>query len=359
MRIHRFENALDATELKLVKALVESPNLQANDLARTVGISQEWISKKVKQLQKRMVLRKFYRAPFSKIGIRMFHVLVGRVTNDNDSFLLFKDCPFLYSYRKVISGPWIALVTLCIPDNDQSFHSLRQGLHQVEKSGFSIATHLINSSGVSHCFDYYSPRICEWDVPWELLAVHLQRIHSDGLAASMPRIDVPESKTDFKLTELDISIIDCVRRGITSVSKIRLQLRIGQHRVAESLRELRNKGLISKTWEAHNIGLSEHAFVFSKEKEVGRLLAAWALRLPKAIVSFSIEDELMLIADLPRGGSYGLATSLESISTACCTGILSSESYGSWGFPSTLWDSRFQKWNCPKKELQSWIENLG
>jgi DNA-binding Lrp family transcriptional regulator len=358
-RIHRFENTLDATELKLVKALVEKPNVKASNLTRTIGISQEWISKKIKQLQKRMILRKFYRPPFSKIGIQMFHVLIGRATNDEDPFLLFKNCPFLYSYRNVVSGPWLALVTLCIPDNQQSLSHLKQGLHQIEKSSFSVETHLINSSGVSYCFDYYSPRLHEWDIPWELLTVHLKRIHSDGLAFSMPKIDVPESKTSLTLTQMDMRIIECVRRGIISVSKIRSQLRISQQRVAERLRELRDNGLISKTWEVHNIGLSEHAFVFSKDKKVGKSIAAWALRLPRAIVSFSLEDELMLIADLPRGGSYGLATTLEGINTTCCTGILSSESYGSWGFPSTLWDSRFQKWTCPKKELETWIDNLG
>jgi DNA-binding Lrp family transcriptional regulator len=358
-RVRRFENSLDATELKLVKTLVETPGMQAIDFASIIGISQEWISKKIRQLQKRMILRKFYRAPFSKIGIRMFHVLVGRVTSERDPFHFFKDCPFLYSFRKVLSGPWIALITLCIPDNQQSLHYLKQGLEKIERSGFVVETHLINSSGLSYCFDYYSPRTCGWDIPWELLAVHLQRIHANQLASSMPKIDVPESKTDVRLSELDMRIIDCVRRGITSVSKIRSQLKVGQHRVAERLRELRDNGLISKTWETHNVGLNEHVFVYSKEKDVGKSLAAWSLRLPRCIVSFSLDDELMLIADLPRGGSYGLATAIEGINTMCSTGILSSESYGNWGFPLVLWDSRFQKWQCPKKELESWIENLG
>ena len=252
----------------------------------------------------------------------------------------------------------IALVTLCIPDNQESLRYLQQGLDKIEKSGFVVDTHRINTSGLSHCFDYYSPKARGWDIPWELLTIHLQRIHSDGLAPSMPKIDVPESKTDVQLTEVDMRILDCIERGVASVSKIRSSLRIGQHRVADRLRELRKKGIIKKTWEAHNIGLSEHVFVHSKEREVGKTIAAWALRLPRCIVSFSLEDELMLLADLPRGGSYGLATAIEAISTFCSFGILSSELYGSWGFPSALWDSRFQKWTCPKKELESWIENL-
>jgi len=357
-RIRRFEITLDATELRLVKVLVESPNLQANEAAKAIGISQEWISKKIRHLQKRMVLRRFYRAPFSKIDIRMLHVLVGRGKGEADPFRYFKSCPFLYSYRKVVSGPWIALATLCIPENELSFQYLNQGLDTIAKSGFIIETHLINSSGFSHCFDYYSARSGGWDIPWELLTVHLQRIHSDDLAKSMPKIDVPESKTDKHLTELDMRIIDCVRMEMTSVSKIRSHLKIGQHRAAERLRELRDAGLLVKTWEAHNIGLNEHVFVHSQQKKVSRSLAAWSLRLPRAIASFSKEGELMLIVDLPRGGSYGLATALEGVGPTCSTGILSSETHGNWGFPSWLWDARFQKWTCPKKELEAWIEGF-
>ena len=175
----------------------------------------------------------------------------------------------------------------------------------------------------------------------------------------MPRIDTPESKTDLKLTEIDLRIMHCIWRGLTSVSKIRTHLKIGQHRVADRLRELRDSGLIVKSWEAHSIGLNEHVFVYSQEREIGSSLAAWSLRLPHSIISFSQEGELMLIADLPQGGSYGLATALEGVNTACCTGILGSEAYGSREFPSDLWDARFQKWDCPKKDLEAWCEGLG
>jgi DNA-binding Lrp family transcriptional regulator len=358
MRTRRFENALDGTELKIVRHIIENPELQFNDLAKLVGISQEWASRKLSQLQKRMILRRFYRIPFSRIGIRMFHVLMAKKTSKADSFALIKDCPFLHSYRKVVSGDWDSLATLCIPDNQSSMQYLEDGLNLVESAGFRIEVHRINTSGVSHSFDYYSTREKQWNLPWELLAIHLQRIHSDDLASSMPRVDTPELRTDVHLDDLDVRIFDCVRGGVSSVSKIRSHLKVGQHRVADKLRRLRENELIVNTWEVHNIGLNEHIFVYTKEKEIGKTIAAWALRIPRSIISFTPEEEIMLIVDLPRGGSYGLASAIGEIQSKVSVGILSSSIYGSWIFPHSLWDSKYQKWLCPEEILEKWIRSL-
>ncbi len=357
-RVRRFERTLDSTELKLTSTVVENPNLPSKNLANLVGISEEWMSRKLAQLQKRMVLRKFIRAPFSRIGIHMFHVLVSRRDTDADPFDLFKDCPFLYSYRKVVSGDWSALATLSIPENRESMRFVKEGLKRIVEAGFDIDLHQIHSSGVSRCFDYYKPKIGQWDIPWELLAIHLQRIQSDELASSIPRVDRPEKRIEVELDELDMKIFECVKKGMASVSKIRTHLKVGQHRVTEKLQNLRENGLIIKSWEVHNIGLNEHAIIYCKNNEMGKTIAAWSLRLPKSVISFSSKDELMLLADLPKGGSFGLATALEGLNNGTCVGILSPQIYGAWGFPSALWDPKFQRWKCPKKELETWIAQL-
>jgi len=357
-RIHRFERILDSTELKLVNAIIENPNIPSKDLSILIGISEEWLSRKISQLQKRMVLRKFNHAPFSRIGIRIFQVLISKVTNDIDPFELLKDCPFLYSYRKVVSGDWIGLATLCIPENRQSVELIKDALSLIEKKGFEITTHESISSGIARCFDHYTPKVGIWDIPWEILAIQLQRIHSDNLASSIPRIDKPEERTEIILDELDMKIFECVRLGVSSVSKIRSHLRVGQHRVAEKLQRLRENGLVIKSWEVHNIGLNEYAIIYCNDKKIGRSIAAWALRLPRSIISFSSEEVLMLIIDLPRGGSFGLATALEGLNKGTRIGILSPQTYGSWGLPTVLWDSKFQKWKYPKKRLETWKKQI-
>jgi hypothetical protein len=309
-------------------------------------------------MQKRTILRRYQRAPFSRIGISMYHLLISRRESEVDPLNLIKDCPFLYGYRRVVSGPWVALATLCIPENRESLQFLREGLKRIVEAGFDIDLHKIHSSGVSSCFDYYKPKEGKWDIPWELLMIHLQRIQLDGLASSIPRIDTPESKANMVLDDLDMKILDCVRRRITSVSKIRSELRVGQHRIADKLKNLRENGFIVKSWEVHNIGLNEHAIIYCKDNEAGKTIAAWSLRLPRSIITFSSKEELLLLVYLPKGGSYGLATALERLNVDANIGFLSLHVSGTWGFPIELWDSKFQRWKCPKEKLESWISQL-
>ncbi|MHA1662519.1 MAG: winged helix-turn-helix transcriptional regulator [Candidatus Thorarchaeota archaeon] len=359
VRGRRFENTLNSTELRLVRSIIERPDLQVKQLSEMSGISEEWVSRKLSQLQKQGIIKKFNRAPFSRIGIHMYHVLVSKKETDIDPFTLFKNCPFLYSYRRVVAGDWTALATLSVPENRESIRFLKEGLKRIAQVGFDLDLHKIYSSGISHCFDYYEPKRGQWNIPWELLTIHLRRIKSDGLASSMPRIDRPEKRTKIELDDLDMKIFECIREGVASVSKIRQQLKVGQHRVAEKLPRLRVHGLVIRSWDVRNIGLNEHVIIYCNDKDMGKTIAAWSLRLPRSIISFSSNEELMLIADLPRGGSFGLATALEGLNNGTCIGILSPQTYGSWGFPSELWDSKFQKWKCPKKELESWITQIG
>ncbi|MHA2207397.1 MAG: winged helix-turn-helix transcriptional regulator, partial [Candidatus Thorarchaeota archaeon] len=59
IRIRRFVSKLDKTELKLVKYLIENPTINVRALSTIVGVSTEWVSRKISDLQKRMILRKF------------------------------------------------------------------------------------------------------------------------------------------------------------------------------------------------------------------------------------------------------------------------------------------------------------
>ncbi|MHA2230602.1 MAG: hypothetical protein ACXABL_15475, partial [Candidatus Thorarchaeota archaeon] len=85
----------------------------------------------------------------------------------------------------------------------------------------------------------------------------------------------------------------------------------------------------------------------------------WARRLPRSIISFSKKDELMLIAAVPKGGSYGFASAINEISSNSQAGVLSSKTYGSWGFPVELWNNKNQSWRCPVGESENWISQFG
>ena len=358
LRIQRFTNTLSATELKLAKEMIEKPDLPLKDISKITGISEEWISRKLTQLQKRMILRKFEWAPFSRIGIDMLQVLISKRDAKVDAFNLIKDCPFLYGYWRIIAGDWIGQATLMVPENRENFQYVRRGLKIISDAGFNIELHQTYSAGISHCFDYYRPKLGRWDIPWELLAIHLQRIQEDGLASTIPRVDRPKNRVGIELDELDMKIIDCVWRRMNSVSKIRAELRIGQHRVAEKLRRLRESGLITKSWEIYNVGLSEHGIIYCTEKDLGESIAAWSLRLPMSRINYSEDEKLFVIVDLPEGGSFGLATAMARLGDKVSIGFLSHRIYGSSGFPGTLWDAKYQRWICPRERLEAWISEI-
>ena len=358
LRIQRFSNALSATELRLAKTVIDRPELPVKELSKIVDVSEEWISRKLTRLQKQMILRRFYRAPFSRIGIDMYQVLISRRDAEIDPISLIKDCPFLYGYWRVIAGNLVAQATLVVPENKESVQYVRKGLKSIIEAGFDINLHQTHSAGSSFCFDYYVPKIGKWDIPWELLSIHLQRIQLDNLASTIPKIDTPKNRVEIELDDLDMQIMDCIWNGLVSVSKIRTELRVGQHRVAEKLQRLRENGLVVKSWEVHNVGLSEHGIIYCKDKGIGEAIAAWSLRLPKSRINFSKDGELLVIVDVPKGGSFGLATALDRFSNDVSIGFLSHRVYGTSGFPTSLWDSKFQRWKCPKKRLEEWIDQL-
>lgn len=357
MRFKRFENILDMTELKIISHLLEDCTYSITDLAKHIDLSTEWVSKKVTDLRNRHILREFTRIPFSKIKIDMAHLIIKRAGGIIDPFILIKDCPFLYSYRQVLAGPWDSIGTLCIPNNPKSIDYLKKGLDLISKCGFETNIHDIRSSGVSTSFDFYRENE-GWDIPWELMSVQLDRILKDDLAQAFPRVDKPQASTTLSLTKFDMQIVECILNGINSVASIRTELRVGQERLATRLRELRDSGLIATIWEAHNIGLHEHVFVCEVDPRTSEAISGWTQRLPRSIISFSERGDLSMQVDLPAGGSYGFSLALEDATNMTQVAILSPKIYGVWGFPIDLWDPRYQKWSCPENALVDWIARI-
>jgi DNA-binding Lrp family transcriptional regulator len=357
-RLHRFSTKLDMTELKIISSLLNNPNITNESLAHFVKISPEWVSRKITNLRKRAVLRRFDRVPFSKIGIRMFHFLVDSFNSDEDPYRLLSACPFLYSYRNVLTGRWNGLGFLCVPDNLDNIRSLSLGEKLLGKWGIRTLLREIASLGTINCFDYYDLNSNDWSIPWELLEIQLNRIHNEGLAKVIKRIDTPANRTKFHLDDLDMKILDQCRKGSSSISRIRKSLKVGQERVARKIKALREEQLLVTTWEVHNIGLHEGVIVINNEQKSGEAIAAWAQRLPRIIVTFDTDRKLFLTTQLPIGGSYGLSSSLRSLSKTTTIGILDTNIYGAWGLPIDLWDSKKQNWRCPRDAIENWFSYL-
>ncbi|NHI84348.1 MAG: hypothetical protein EAX81_08620 [Candidatus Thorarchaeota archaeon] len=357
-RIRRFSLPLNSTELKIVRKLVIEGDFSHERLAKDLGISSQWLSRRLTALKKRNILRRFDRAPFSRIGIRMYHFYVRNIDAVDDPYKLLSKCPFLYTYQSVLTGLWTAYAVFCVPDNHQSIRTLSVAQTAFEKWGFSTMLVEVASSGFSYSFDFYDCEAGEWRMPWEILAVELTRVLNNRLADIIPRVDHPANRTSLSLDQLDMSIIEQVYRGNTSIQGIRSALRVGQQRVNDRMRRLRKDGIIATKWEAHNIGLYENIVIVCDDLDVGEAVAAWARRVPEAIVSFDLNRRLSLLVRLPCGGSYGLAQSIGQVTDAASIGLLGPRIYGAWGLPIDLWDANVQKWLSPTAQVNQWLDSL-
>jgi hypothetical protein len=142
------------------------------------------------------------------------------------------------------------------------------------------------------------------------------------------------------------------------VAKVRAALEIGQERAARRLNKLREAGLMVTTWEVHNIGLNEFVIVISDDTKTGESVAAWAQRLPRCIISFDKQRRLVMIAQLPAGGSHEMPWALSSLSENLWIEVLGTKIYGGYGFPDNLWNSHKQCWECPDDEIEEWLRGI-
>lgn len=356
-RPRRITAKLGRLDLKLIKYLT-TRHQTVETLSQCLGKSREWISKSIANLVQRRVLRRYDIVHFSRIGIRMFYLLIGKTDVDEDPLDLVKNCPFVYSVQRVISGPWEIICLLSVPDNIDSIKSVMTFQKILLKRKYDVKITEIVSSGRNHCFDYYYVDSSTWNIPWELMEVNLHRIHNSNLADVIPNICTIRAPTHLSLDKTDIEILDLVRKGINSISKIRQTLRIGQANAHARLKRLRDDGIVETLWEVHNVGLTESAVVISFEEHVGKSIAAWSQRLPKAFISFNVDQDMFLRVFLPQGGSYSLAHCLNrSIGDidVCLTG---EPIYGKWGFPVHMWNPDNNRWLAPLDDISSWFESI-
>ncbi len=354
----KFAKQLTKTELKLIDKICHYGTENLSKLSVDVGVSPQWISRKISELRKNSVLRYYNQIPFSKIGIRMFLLFMGTSNQNMGPIDYVRPCPFLYGFKRIIAGKYHSLATITIPDNETNIQAMNHGLALISKQGVSTSMIEIKSSGMNTCYDHYDVRIGKWNIPWDLRRIELEKIHAEGIASLFPRIDSAAKLTNLTLDSIDIQILGCVRRRIDSVTNIRKELKIGQHKVASHLKRLRDGGLIVPLWEARQIGLNESVVVSTSDTNTGESIAAWAQRLPKSIISFDTDKQLLLQTDLPQGGGYGLSSALGAIDQDISISFVEQRVIGNFNNPLDLWDVDKQKWASPTQKIQEWLSGL-
>ena len=348
---------LSNTDVKIVDALLKHDTATYREVADITGLSESWVCTRINRLKRRYVLMNFITTPFSRIGIRTFHVLLAGPSWSDPSKLLI-DCPFVYDMRSILNGPWQILARLAVPDSIENTRSLDQMSSILNSSGIAIDVAETYSVGVSNSFYHYHPNKHKWEIPWIAMKGWGHRITKESLYQLVDRIDLPAKTTDFYLDALDMRILGLVHEGINSTRALRKELAIVQTKLSSRIKKLRSEGLIRLSWNVFNIGLVERVAIRATDRKTADILDTWSRELPRAFLRYEENRNLLMMTDLPAGGSTQLMDTLRNLRWPVTVSPLSSGIWGHWQFPDSLWDIERQSWRAPKDAVLEWLSHL-
>ncbi len=357
---HRTQNIvveLGNADVKIVDALLKDETASYSQVAERTGLSESWVCTRINRLRKKYTLMNMTTTPFSRIGIRTFHVLLAGPSWSDTSKLL-NECPFIYDMRSILNGPWQQIGRLAVPDNPENTQSLDQMSSILNNNGIAVDVAETYSVGISNSFYHYNAENHRWEIPWIAMRGWGHRITEELLHHLVERIDVPAKTTDAYLDSLDMEILALVQNGFTSSRALRKELAIGQTKLSTRVKKLRSEGLIHRVRIVQNIGLVERVAIRANDRETADILDTWARELPRAFLRYEENRNLLMIADLPAGGSTQLMDTLRSLRWPVTVSPLSSGIWGHWQFPYDLWDVEKQCWQCPKDEVRAWLKSV-
>ena len=348
---------LSPAEVKIVDALMKNRNASNQQVAEITGLSEPWVSTRINHLKRKYVLMELTAVPFSRIGIRTFHVLLSGPSWSDPTKLITK-CPFLYDVRSILNGPWQSMARLVVPDCPENIRSLEKMTSILSDSGIACDVAETFSVGVSNSFYHYNGNTCSWKIPWVAMEGWGHRIREESIDQLVERIDYPASTTDHYLDSLDMRILELVNQGHVSTRILRKELSVGQTKLLKRLKKLKSEGLIRKEWAVYNIGLVERIALRATDKKTSSLLDAWSRELPRTFLRYEKNRNLLMIVELPVGGSTKMMDTLRSLKWPITISPLSSGIWGHWEFPRHSWNIEQQRWRTQKDEISTWLSTL-
>ncbi|MGQ4911503.1 MAG: winged helix-turn-helix transcriptional regulator [Candidatus Thorarchaeota archaeon] len=349
--------SLSHSELKVLTALLDNPTESYRRIAQVAELSPSWVSTRINRLKRKYILREHTTTPFSRIGIRTYHVLLNGPPNDDPSRFVAHS-PFLYEIRPILNGPWQILARLAVPDSYENDQAIHQMVSMLNSHGIGVDVAETYSVGQTRSFYHYDTRQGKWEIPWVAMEGWGHRIEEEGLDHIIEPIDQPAFRTDVFLDELDFKILDNVHQGVSSVRALRKTLSISQNKLLGHMKKLRQDGLVRKSWSVHNIGLVERVALRVTDPRTASMVDIWARELPNAFLRYEENRSLLLIADLPAGDSSRMMDVLRSLRWPVTVSPLGSPVWGQWVFPHDQWDVSRQNWICPRESVRDWLDDL-
>ena len=356
-RTQKIEAGLNSTEIKIIDALIRDKTITFSKLAKNIKLSDSWVSTIINRLKRRYILVAGTSTPFSRIGIRTIHVLLGSEPDDEPSRYI-EDCPFVFNIQHVLNGPWQVLARLAVPDNHDSMQSIYAMEDILQQNGIAVDITETTSVAALNSFYHYNVANRRWEIPWVAMHGWGQRITDESLAELVERVDTPAKPTDAYINELDIAILDLINKKVSSSRILRQMLKVGQSRLSEHLNKLYSEGLIRKDWTVYNIGLVERVALRVHDRKMSKMLDLWSRELPQTYLRYEDPRNLLVISELPAGGSTEMMKIIRELGWSVNISLLGGRVWGQWTFPTHLWNVENQSWDAPIEEIASWQNQL-
>lgn len=358
VRIREMSSSLNETELLIAAELTRSHNVTLKEVAEKTDFSPQWVSKNVREMKKRGVLREFQHIRFSKVGIRMFNVLLASSREEVDPLELVENCPFLYGYRRILTGRWTLHAVLTVPDSVHNIKAIEQLPAYGKKWGVLVDISEVSSSCTRFAFEHYDCQSQAWRIPWQSIREAAALLLNGHLDMDPVELEYAEQGIKYQLDRLDIEIMDAIRRRLPNIAAIRRDVQASQNKVASKVQKLRDLGVIVIRREVHNIGLNEGVVIKTQGESLVPELLAWVNYLPRSITSLDTAGNLFVSSYLPPGGAYGAIRAAREFGPDVSVNVVGDYVYGGWGFPAELWDKDRQLWTAPRERIMDWIELL-
>ncbi|NHI82785.1 MAG: ArsR family transcriptional regulator [Candidatus Thorarchaeota archaeon] len=349
--------SLGHAEVKILDILLRNQEASNDVLASLTGLSSSWISTQINRLKRKCVLIGLTTTPFSRIGIRSFHVLLSGIPSLDPSRFLNK-CPFLYSIRHILNGPWQVMARLAVPDNYDNIKSLKLMAKRLNDIDVTVDIGETHSAGHSFSFYHYDVANHQWAIPWVAMLGWGQRIERESLDKVIEQIDTPSLTTNEYIDNTDIMILSYIHENVSSTRALRKRLGIGQNQLSRRMKRLRSAGLIRSVWDAHNIGLVERVALRATDSRISSMLDAWSREIPHVVLQYGKRRDLTMLIDLPIGGSTKMMDTIRKLGWNVVASPLGSGIWGQWRFPEHLWSEERQRWLSPDREIDIWIDSL-
>ncbi|MHA1247379.1 MAG: hypothetical protein ACTSPE_08655 [Candidatus Thorarchaeota archaeon] len=329
---------LTGTDIALIRRLLRIPPPTFKQIASSMGRSVQWVSQKVRSLERKQVLLKRTGILLPRISIRKFKH------------------PFTTRVSSLDLGSWRYLADLEVPDNSKNIEAVKQLAELLESRGHEVDIFDVAASGESESLNGFSIERQSWVIPWTTKKIELDRIRRNKLAEVMPKIETPHQRVDAHVTNFDLQVAQSVLDGAVTIDKVRARLRAGQARVAGAVHKLREGNVISTRYGLNSVGLSEKVVVLSPNPEDAAAISAWAATLPYVKVERNIEGAMVAELRLPPGGTHSICEAVSVLASPVEVTTVEELWSRRTVIPIDEWDEQTQEWRPATQRITRWLK---